>query len=175
VLLARDGQHALTPRHRVREADRDRLMKIDAALGLALRVPHLPLVQHVSEQISESRRLRAVHADREIKSFEAEGGSFTGLRRSTGRIVAPASIRIAQRLVSFGNLAELRRRHAVAGVDVRMKPPRETLVSSLDVGKRCASLQPEDDVEVHENPNFRLQISDCRLISDFESSNQSEI
>ena len=53
--------------------------------------------------------------------------------RMPGRVVAPPAIGIAQRLVRFGDLAELRRRHAVARVDVRMKPPRQPLVGALDL------------------------------------------
>jgi hypothetical protein len=37
----------------------------------------------------------------------------------------------------------------------------QALVGPLDVGKRRAPLDTENDVEIHEIADFRVQISDC--------------
>ena len=69
---------------------------------------------------------------------------------------APPPIGIAQRLVGLRDLAELRRRRAVARIDVRMILPREPLVGALDVAERRAALEPEEDVEIHQSVDSEL-------------------
>ena len=142
-------------------------MEIDAALGVAPRPARLARVQHVGEQVAEGRRVVSVNADREVEALEPERRRAVRLCRRAGRIVAPAAIGIDQRLVRLGNLAELRRRHPIARVDVGMEPACETLVSSLDVGKRRASLQAEDDVEIHGPGLLRLALVDDFRVDDF--------
>ena len=66
----------------------------------------------------------------------------------TGVVLAPA-IRVDQRLVSFGNLAKLRRRHPVTRIDVRMEPARQALVGALDVADVGRPFDAQDDVKIH--------------------------
>ena len=102
-------------------------------------------MQHVGEQIAEGRRDVAVHADGEIEAVEAERrAGLVWPARPAGVVLLPA-LRVAERLVGFGDLAELRRRRPVAGVDVRMVFAREPLVRPLDVGQRRPALDTEDD------------------------------
>src|SRR5438105_2078696 len=78
------------------------------------------LLEDVGEQIAEGRRVGAVHAHRKVEPLEPVRAPCLALGGQPGRVVAPAAIRIAQRLVRFRDPAELRRCHPVAGIDVRM-------------------------------------------------------
>src|SRR2546427_783357 len=71
VLLAGDGDVLRTAAHRLFEGERQRLVKIDAALG-DVASASLALVQHLGEQIAEGRRRGAADADGEIESLEPE-------------------------------------------------------------------------------------------------------
>ena len=93
-------------------------------------------MQDVGEEIAERRRRRAVHAHRKIEPLEPHRRRVGSRVRVSDRVVPAAPIGIDQRLVGFGDPLELRRRHAVTRIDVRMKLPRQTLVRTLDVAQR---------------------------------------
>src|SRR5207253_2884682 len=107
------------------------------------------LVEDVGEEITEGRRCGSVDADRKVKSLEAVRRSHLHARRGSRGVVAAAAFRIAQRLVRFRDLPELLRRQPVTRVDVRMVPPRQPLVGPLDVVQRRATLDAEQNVEIH--------------------------
>jgi hypothetical protein len=156
VFLAQHGNGPLPAANRLLELERDRLVEIDAALRRPLRALRLALVQHVGEQIAESRRVVAVDADREVEPVEAERRVAARVGPRAGRVVAATAFEVAQRLVRLRDLTELRRRHPVTRVDVRMELPRQPLVGALDVGHRGLAIDAEDHIKVH----FRLQPSD---------------
>src|SRR6185436_3612396 len=126
-----------------------RLMEVGATLGHPVVPGALSLPQDVGEQVAECRRRGATDADREVEAFEPE--RLIDLRPIQPAGVVPAtSIGIAQRLVRLGNLPELRRGGTIPGIDVRVIPPREPLVRTLNVVQRGAALNSQQDVEVHE-------------------------
>ena len=119
--------------------------------------PRGALRQHLLEQVAERRRPLGVHAAREIEAGEAERlGVVVGVAAGqlAGVVAAPA-IRIDQRLVGVEHLAKARRRLAVARIDVRMKPARESPIRPLDVAAAGAAVHAEDDVEIHVGHRIR--------------------
>src|SRR5262249_31568532 len=127
----------------------DRLMQIRAAHRNAFVTSRLALADHVGEQIAERRRRFAAHTDREVESFESEGGRVAGTHEAHG-VVVPAAIGVDQRLVRLGDLTNLRRRHPITRIDVRMKLPRQALVGPLDIADAGAPFQAKHDIEVHD-------------------------
>ena len=149
MLLPRDGQRSRAARNRLFEGEIERLVKIRAAEGRAVaRVTLAPLIDDVGEEIAERRRRRTADGNGEVEALEAVGCRL-GLCGLADRVVAAPAIGIAQRLVRFGDLAELRGGHPVTGIDVRMKPPRKTLVGALDVGNCRAFFEAQNNVEIH--------------------------
>ncbi len=143
------GHLARRAANRLFEAKFERMVQVGAALGGGRIDVRVPLVQDIGEQIAERRRGRAADADREIEPLKPEGLHIGDGCGDTDGVVAAPAIRIAERLVRFRNLTEVRRRHPVARVDIGVIPSREAPVRALDVGERRLPLQPEDDVEVH--------------------------
>src|SRR5262249_33501159 len=131
------------------EAQIQLLMEIGAANRRAFLTPRIALAREdVGKEIAECRRRRSVHGHREVEAFESVRDRL-GLAGISARAVPAPPIRLAERFVRFGYLAELRGGHPVTGVDVRMEFPRKTLVGPLDVADRRASFNSEDDVEIH--------------------------
>src|SRR5262249_47840270 len=151
ALLPQDRRRPLAAGDRVFELERDRLMQIDAAHRLGAAVPRAALREDFGEQIAEGRRVVALapDADREVEALEAERRRVRLARAHAGRVVAVTPIRIAERLVGFGNLSELLLRQPIARVDVGMMLARQPLVRALDVVQRRAALEAEHYVKVH--------------------------
>src|SRR5207249_10133942 len=137
------------PAHRGFERNRDRLIQVGPALNRVLAPPRLALEQDIGEQVAERGRVGPADADAEVESFEAKARLLGTAGHGAGGIVPAPPIRIDQRLVGLGYLAEMRGRHLIAGIDIRVIFPRQTLVRPLDVRGRRAPLQTEDDVEIH--------------------------
>src|SRR5439155_19819364 len=112
-------------------------------------LPRLALVKDVGKEIAEGRRRRAADGDREIEPFEAERRLFRRVRGLAAQIVSVTAIRIDQRLVGLGDGTEMRRGRPGARIDIRVIPPRPPLVGALDVAHARASVDPEDNVEIH--------------------------
>ncbi len=173
ALLPRDGDLALPAAHRFLEAERDRLMQIRTALRFAVRPTRLALLQHIGKQIAEGGRRRPAHPDREIEPLEAERRLFDRRAALRAGVVPAAPLRIDQRLVRVRDLAELRRRHPIPRIDVRVMAARQPLVRPLDVARRGVAVEAEDNIEIHEIADCRLESSD--LIADLKLVNQSAI
>ncbi len=155
-------ERLLAAAHRLLEAERDRLVQIGAALRRAV-VP----AAHRAAWSTSANRSPKVGADAPLTLTEKSNPSNPNVAGSSaasrvpGRVVAAAPIRIAERLVRFGDLAELRRRHAIARIDVRVEPARQPLVRALDVVKRRRRARARGDVEIHHQIQMRI----CRLRS----------
>ena len=118
VLVPRDGDLPRAAAHRLVEATAQRLMQIGAALGAARRVRLRAAATRPRTDRRRSAPTSPLTLHREIEALEPERRRRR--RRPTGRrrVVAAPPIRIAQRLVRLGDLAELLRRQPVARVDV---------------------------------------------------------
>ena len=150
VLLPRDRDRPLNTPDRLVEFQRDRLVQVDAALGGAVRPARRPLVQHIGKQVAECRRVVAVHADREVESLETERlRAGVWVEAHAGAIVLLPALRVAQRLVGFGDLPELCRRQPVTRVDVRMEFASQPFIGPLDVSLRRPPIDAQDQIEVH--------------------------
>jgi hypothetical protein len=145
--------------NRLLEAERQRVVQIRAPLRGGFATGFIALAEHVGEQVAERGRVSAVRADREIEALEPDCEARIRPAGQSRRVVLLPAIGIAQRLVCFGNLPELRGGHPVARIDVRVKLARQSFVGALDVAQRGAALQSEDDVEIHSS-DFRIQSSD---------------
>src|SRR5262249_35660662 len=108
-----------------------------------------PLAKNVGEQIAKRRCRRTARTHGEIEPFEAKRGAFWSGDRVTDRVVPAPAVGIAQCFVRFQDLAELRSRGAIARIDVGMILARQSTVGALDVARRRAALDPENDVEIH--------------------------
>src|SRR5262249_12514179 len=115
----------------------------------AVVASRVALRKDVREQIAEGRGIVALHADREVEALEAERRRLLRPGAGASGVVASPAVRIAERLVSLGNLAEFLLRQPIARVDVRVMFARQPLVRALDVVQRRAAFQPEHYVEVH--------------------------
>ena len=121
-------------------------MQIRAAL-LRGRAP-AALGEHLGEQVAERRRVVRA-AGREVEALEP--------RRLTARrdldpmpgVVPRPAARIDQGLVRLQDLPESRLGRLVARIDIRVIPPRETAVRTLDLGVRRSVRHAEDDVQIH--------------------------
>src|SRR5262249_17012216 len=103
MFLPRDRDGARPATDRVLERDGYRLTEVNAAFeGVVRWVVALP--EHVGEEITERGRFAAVHADREIESFETERGTGLSLVRGTRRVVATPAIGVDERLVGLRDL-----------------------------------------------------------------------
>ena len=160
VLVTGDRQLPLAAPHRVFEAEIDRLMQIGAAQRLGFRAALLALPQHVSEEVAEGRRRRSADAGGEVEPFKTERGRLHSRPGRAHGVVPPPAIGIAERLVRFRDLTELRRRRAVAWVDVRVEPPRQTPVRALD--HRPASRRAPTR-ESNRNPYRIAELQDYRI------------
>jgi hypothetical protein len=134
-------------------------VQIRPPLGRTLGTARVALPQHVAEEITECRRVGAAHLGAEVESLESERLFAVRSGDRAGGVVAPPAIRIDQRLVGFCDLAELRRRQPIPGIDVRMVLAREPLVRTLDIRRRRAPLQTENDVEVHQVSSITAEAS----------------
>ena len=156
----------LLPRHRHRllpstdcvlEGQGEMLMQIRAPLRDTLRRAGTTLLEQFREQIAEGGRRGPARADRKIESLEAHRDLFRRSRRPAAGVVPPAPLRIAQRLVRFGDLPELHGGGSISGIDVRMMPPCEPLVRALDIGQRRTTLDSQKDVKIHECASRTLE------------------
>ena len=165
-LLTEHGRLPLAAAHRLLEAERQRLVQIRAAFRRPFVPRLLALAQDVGEQIAEGGRRRAADAHREVEPLEPDAGRLGRDGRDAHRVVPPPPVGIAERLVRFGDLAELRRGRAVTRIDVRVIPPGQPLVRALDVALRRGPLHAEEHVIVHglQIAEFRFQIG----ISDWD-------
>src|SRR5262245_56466861 len=104
--LPGDGHLPLPAPHGVLEAQRDSLVQVDAALdGLLSRAA---LVEDVGKEVAESRRSRAADLRGKIEPLESKCRSLSWRNRPRAGVVAPPALRVAQCLVGFGDLPEMR-------------------------------------------------------------------
>src|SRR5262245_26581050 len=146
VLAPRHGNRALDAAERLLERDWHLDMQIGAAL-LGRRAP-AALGQDFRKQIAECRRVIGP-TSRKIESLEPRGLSPRRLCRAVAGVVARTSRWINQRFVRLENLSESLLGRLIARVDVRVKPPRKTTVSPLDLGLRRSLLHAENDIQIH--------------------------
>src|SRR5437899_5927592 len=157
VLLARYRDMPLTASNRVLETERDFLMKIDTA-DRFVALARFALIEHVGKQIAERGRGRSNDGCRKIKSLEPEGRSAIAPTAGGAAVVAAAALRVAEGLVCLRNFVEVCRGGAITRIDIRVISTREPLVGALDVARRRGMVETEDDVEVHDISDRRLQI-----------------
>jgi hypothetical protein len=143
------GQRHLVrdPGERVLEAELQSEMQVGTAFGCFLRCAAIG--EHFREQIAEGHRLVTAPGGK-IESFEAAGPAAAPVvGAASARVVPRAAVGIHQRLVCLEDLPEAGFGHAVAGIDVRMKPPGEPPVGALDLRLRRAGRQSEHYIQVH--------------------------
>src|SRR2546427_7877380 len=87
-------------------------------------------------------------AAREVEALEAARAAIVADDRRAG-VVARPPFRIDQRLVGLENLAEAGFRRPVTRIDVRVIPPGEASVGTLDLQVRRAVLETENHVQIH--------------------------
>jgi hypothetical protein len=126
--------------------------------------------KHVLEEIAERGRPLAVRRTRKIEAGEAVGGRFGDQAIGVARVVATTAVGIHQRLIRVEDLAEPRRRLAVARIDIGVISTRKATVRPLDLAGRCAALHSEDDVEVHLEFKVLSSKFKVKILSHFPTS-----
>ena len=104
--------------------------------------------ERAAEEIAEGGGALGVNPCRKIEPGEPRGTSRR--RRRFAVVVALAAVRIDQRLVGRQDVAEARRRFAIARIDVGMESAREALVGAPDVLRAGLSPDAEHEVEIHD-------------------------
>src|SRR5258705_4921232 len=145
-LAARDRRRALRPVERFLERQRQVVMEVGTALR---RRPLLAARREDFRKQVAKARCGIGAATREVEPFEARRAALTAAAHGRPRVVLRPPLGIDQRLVGLENLAEAGFRRPVARIDVRVIPPGEASVGTLDLRLRRALLETENHIEIH--------------------------
>ena len=124
-------------------------VQIHARFRAIARAPRARDLEHVGEEIAEGRGLRAFRARRKVEPLKLHRRRLRRRRPRPVEVVLPPLRGVAECVVRFDHLAKKRLAWSVAGIDVGVKSACEPTIRPFDLRERRASLEAEDNVEIH--------------------------